>query len=89
MEFALDMPKEDIEKLVVASEIVQKWTEGKSPKKVMLERLLIEIAEWMLSESKDQVFAKRRHSSAMLSISGSFSRSSQSAAIGKDCWQQL
>jgi leucyl-tRNA synthetase len=34
--FALDMPKEDIEKLVVASEIVQKWTEGKAPKKVII-----------------------------------------------------
>lgn len=36
MEFALDMPKEDIEKLVIASEIVQKWTEGKAPKKVII-----------------------------------------------------
>lgn len=36
MSFALDMPKEDIEKLVVASEIVQKWTEGKPPKKVII-----------------------------------------------------
>jgi leucyl-tRNA synthetase len=36
MEFALDMPKEDIEKLVMASETVQKWTEGKSPKKVII-----------------------------------------------------
>lgn len=36
MEFALDMPKEDIEKLVVASEMVQKWTEGKPPKKVII-----------------------------------------------------
>jgi leucyl-tRNA synthetase len=36
MEFALDMPKENIEKLVVASEIVQKWTEGKAPKKVII-----------------------------------------------------
>jgi leucyl-tRNA synthetase len=36
MNFALDMPKEDIEKLVMASEIVQKWTEGKSPKKVII-----------------------------------------------------
>ncbi|WP_333819342.1 leucine--tRNA ligase [Ohtaekwangia sp.] len=36
MNFALDMPKEDIEKLVIASEAVQKWTEGKAPKKVII-----------------------------------------------------
>ena len=36
MNFALDMPKEDIEKLVMASEIVMKWTEGKAPKKVIV-----------------------------------------------------
>lgn len=36
MSFALDMPKEDIEKLVMASEIVQKWSEGKPPKKVII-----------------------------------------------------
>jgi leucyl-tRNA synthetase len=36
MNFALDMPKEDIEKQVLASEIVQKWTEGKPPKKVIV-----------------------------------------------------
>jgi leucyl-tRNA synthetase len=36
MEFALDMPKEDIEKLVLASEIVIKWTDGKPPKKVIV-----------------------------------------------------
>ena len=36
MKFALDMPKEDIEKQVLASEVVQKWTEGKSPKKVII-----------------------------------------------------
>lgn len=36
MQFALDMPKEDIEKLVLASEAVQKWTEGKPPKKVIV-----------------------------------------------------
>jgi leucyl-tRNA synthetase len=36
MEFALDMPKEDIEKLVLTSEIVQKWSEGKPPKKVIV-----------------------------------------------------
>ena len=36
MNFALDMPKDDIEKLVLASEIVTKWTEGKPPKKVIV-----------------------------------------------------
>jgi len=36
MNFALDMPKDDIEKLVLASEIIQKWTEGKPPKKVII-----------------------------------------------------
>ena len=36
MEFALDMPKEDIEKVVLASEIVQKWSEGKPPRKVIV-----------------------------------------------------
>jgi leucyl-tRNA synthetase len=36
MTFALDMPKEDIEKVVMASEIVQKWSEGKPPKKVII-----------------------------------------------------
>jgi len=36
MNFALDMPKEDIEKLVMASDIVMKWTEGKPPKKVIV-----------------------------------------------------
>jgi leucyl-tRNA synthetase len=36
MEFALDMPKADIEKLVLASETVIKWTEGKAPKKVIV-----------------------------------------------------
>jgi leucyl-tRNA synthetase len=36
MQFALDMPKEDIEKLVMASEMVQKWTDGKPPKKVII-----------------------------------------------------
>lgn len=36
MEFALDMPKADIEKLVLASEAVLKWTEGKPPKKVIV-----------------------------------------------------
>ncbi len=36
MNFALDMPKDDIEKVVLASEIVTKWTEGKPPKKVIV-----------------------------------------------------
>ena len=36
MNFPLDMPKEDIEKAVLASEIVQKWTEGKPPKKMIV-----------------------------------------------------
>ena len=36
MNFAFDMPKEDIEKIVLASEIVLKWTEGKPPKKVIV-----------------------------------------------------
>jgi leucyl-tRNA synthetase len=36
MNFALDMPKEDIEKLVLASEVVNKWTEGKPPKKIIV-----------------------------------------------------
>ncbi|MDZ7646485.1 MAG: leucine--tRNA ligase [Cytophagales bacterium] len=36
MEFALDVPKEEIEKAVLASEVVQKWTEGKPPKKVIV-----------------------------------------------------
>jgi leucyl-tRNA synthetase len=34
--FALDMPKEDIEKQVLASEAVLKWTDGKTPKKVIV-----------------------------------------------------
>ena len=36
MNFALDMPKEDIEKLVLASDAVIKWTEGKAPKKIIV-----------------------------------------------------
>ncbi|MBS1507795.1 MAG: leucine--tRNA ligase [Bacteroidetes bacterium] len=36
MNFALDMPVADIEKSVLASEAVQKWTEGKAPKKVII-----------------------------------------------------
>lgn len=36
MNFARDMPGEDIEKVVLASETVKKWTEGKPPKKVIV-----------------------------------------------------
>lgn len=36
MNMALDMPKEDIQKQVMASEVIQKWTEGKTPKKVII-----------------------------------------------------
>ena len=36
MSFPTDMPREDIEKQVLASEAVQKWLEGKSPKKVIV-----------------------------------------------------
>lgn len=36
MNFALDMPREDIEKIVLASDTVQKWTEGKAPKKIIV-----------------------------------------------------
>jgi leucyl-tRNA synthetase len=36
MNFALDMPREDIEKVVLASETVLKWTEGKAPKKIIV-----------------------------------------------------
>lgn len=36
LNFALDMPKEDIEKQVLASDAIQKWLEGKSPKKVIV-----------------------------------------------------
>jgi len=36
MSFPLDMPKEDIEEQVLASEAIQKWLEGKEPKKVII-----------------------------------------------------
>lgn len=36
LEFPLDMSKEEIEKNVLADEIVQKWLDGKPPKKVIL-----------------------------------------------------
>ena len=32
----LDMPKDDIEKQVLANDVVQKWLEGKTPKKVIV-----------------------------------------------------
>jgi leucyl-tRNA synthetase len=34
--FALDLPKEEIEKAVLANDIVKKWTDGKPPKKVIV-----------------------------------------------------
>lgn len=36
MNFALDMPHADIEKSVLASDTIQKWTEGKPPRKVII-----------------------------------------------------
>ena len=36
MNFSLDMPPSDIEKTVLASEIIRKWTEGKPPRKVII-----------------------------------------------------
>ena len=36
MSFALDMPKENIEREVLADETVQKWLAGKSPKRVIV-----------------------------------------------------
>jgi len=36
MSFALDMPHDDIEKQVLASEAIQKWIEGKTPRKVII-----------------------------------------------------
>jgi leucyl-tRNA synthetase len=36
LEFPLDMSKEEIEKNVLADEIVQKWLDGESPKKVIV-----------------------------------------------------
>ena len=36
MTFALDKPKEEMEKEVLAEEQVQKWTEGKTPKKIII-----------------------------------------------------
>jgi leucyl-tRNA synthetase len=36
IEFPLDMPIPDIEKAVLANETVQKWSEGKAPKKIIV-----------------------------------------------------
>ncbi len=36
IKFATDMPVEDIEKQVLLNEVIQKWTEGKQPKKVIV-----------------------------------------------------
>jgi len=36
IEFGLDIPQADIEKAVLASENVQKWLEGKAPKKIII-----------------------------------------------------
>lgn len=36
MNFALDMPREDIERSVLSSDIVHRWTEGKPPKKIII-----------------------------------------------------
>ncbi|MEM9391722.1 MAG: leucine--tRNA ligase, partial [Bacteroidota bacterium] len=36
LKFPLDMPKEDIEKQVLADEVIQKWLDGKPPKKVIV-----------------------------------------------------
>lgn len=36
MNFALDMPPSDIEKMVLASEVIRKWTEGKPPRRVII-----------------------------------------------------
>ena len=36
MTFPLDMPKDDIEKQVLAAEAIQKWLDGKPVKKVIV-----------------------------------------------------
>lgn len=36
LSFPLDTPKEEIESAVLADEVVQKWTEGKPPKKIIV-----------------------------------------------------
>jgi leucyl-tRNA synthetase len=36
MSFPLDTPKEEIQKVVMETEIVQKWLEGKQPKKIII-----------------------------------------------------
>jgi len=36
LELPIDMPREEIEKTVLANASSQKWTEGKTPKKVIV-----------------------------------------------------
>lgn len=36
MEFPIDLPKEEVEKAVIASETIRKWTDGQPPKKVIV-----------------------------------------------------
>ena len=36
IKFAKDMPLEDIEKQVLVNEVIQKWTGGKPPKKIIV-----------------------------------------------------
>jgi len=36
MSFALDLPNDEIERLVLESEQIQKWTQGRPPKKVII-----------------------------------------------------
>ena len=38
MEFALDLPQEEIEKAILENEIVQKWMEGKPMKKFIFKK---------------------------------------------------
>lgn len=36
MKFSLEMPQEEIEKAVLASDVVKKWSEGKAPRKIIV-----------------------------------------------------
>jgi len=36
MTFNLDIPKEDMEREILASEVVQKWLHGKDPKRIII-----------------------------------------------------
>lgn len=36
MKFSLEMPQEEIEKSVLASDVVKKWSEGKAPRKIIV-----------------------------------------------------